>query len=155
MRHPWLALMVIIPLAGCVKTKPTLVAIDSWAYRADSGVVATEAILSHAGQMTPARSREILTIAKPIAEIGLQATHVLQAWQPGQPMPDTLPKLIEELYDLVRLLIRLLPPEQARVLLAQPRVTPRDLSDELARLDVSWRGLLEEIAARLAALGNQ
>jgi len=152
-----LCVLAILPLLGCgMKTKPVLVTADLWAYRADAGAVATEAILADQGVITPARSREILRVAQPVAQLGLQVTRVLRAWQPGAPMPDQLPELVAQLADLVRLVVQLLPQAQAQPILDAPRVTPRgDLDETLDRLVEDWTALLEEIAARLTILGGE
>jgi len=155
-RAPWCYVALLtVTLAGCATTKPKLVMVDTWAYRADSGIVAAETVLAHAGQMPPARSREILGIAQPVAQLGLQITRVLRAWQPEQPIPDQLPELVARLYDLVVTLIALLPDEPGRALRDAPMVQARgDLDAQLEQLEDDWQRLLAQIARRLEEIGG-
>ena len=150
-----LVLGLALAVAGCATTKPNLVTVDLWAYRADSGVVMTEAILAQQGALTVARSKEILSIAQPVAQLGLQISRVLRAWDPTQPVPPQLPALVDELYRLVRLVIALLPKDQARALADAPMVQPRDdLDATLDRLIEDWTDLLADIDRRLEELNH-
>ena len=150
-----LVLGLVLAVAGCATTKPNLVTVDLWAYRADSGVVMTEAILAQQGAITTARSKEILHVAQPVAQLGLQISRVLRAWDPTQPVPPQLPALVEELYRLVRLVIALLPADQAQPLADAPIVRTRDdLDATLDRLIVDWTTLLADIDRRLEELNH-
>jgi hypothetical protein len=110
----WLLLPGLV-LGGCgPKTKPTLVKADAAVYQACKAISDTEIILSKAGLLTPAQSLKLNERLLPVARLGLEFTQALKAWQPGQPLPAQLPKLVKELGDAAALIVELVAKPEAR-----------------------------------------
>ena len=149
---------MLLPLAvGCgPKTKPDLVNVDYWTYRAAQITADTETLLSRAGTITAEQSRTVYRALEPATDLGLECTHILQLWDPEQPMPPQLPKLMLELWKIAQVIIGLLPIEWDRVVAQAKAVTPTGTPDEtLAELDILWRQLAAQIDRRWLELGRR
>lgn len=101
-----LVMALIVPGIGCsAKTKTGLVKADYTLYQAVKAISDTEIVLSRAGMLTPAQSLRINEALLPAAKLGLEATQSLRAWQPGQPLPPQIPRLVRELGDISKVIV--------------------------------------------------
>jgi hypothetical protein len=109
------AIGLALPLAACsAKSKTTLVKADYTLYQSVKAISDTEIVLSRAGMLTPAQSLRINEALLPAAKLGLEATQALRAWQPGQPLPPQLPRLVRELGDISRIIVETAAKPEAR-----------------------------------------
>ena len=150
--------MCCVLAVGCsLKTKQALTQGDAVAYQSQQAIADLETVLSQAGTIPRDKSLEIYRILKPGADIGLEATHVLQMWRPGEPMPAQLPGLVSALWKLTQQIIALLPKDsQSQALQTKAAVnrSAETIDQQLAHLDALWRQLQGQIAARLKVLGG-
>jgi hypothetical protein len=110
-------LLVMVPglVAGCsAKTKPALAKADYALYQSVKAISDTEIVLSRAGALTPAQSLRINEALLPAAKLGMEATQALRAWQPGQPLPPQIPRLVKELGDVSRVIVEIVAQPEAR-----------------------------------------
>ena len=138
-------------------TKPKLVAIDTTAYQMDRTATEIETALSATGAITAAKSREVYAILKPAALLGLDATHILMAWDDTQPIPPQMPDLIAAVMQLATTIAGVLPKDVGTEVAFENarRATARSTPEEqLVELDRLWQALLKQIDARVAALGG-
>ena len=104
-----------VPSVGCsAKSKTTLVKADYALYQAVKAISDTEIVLARAGMLTPAQSLRINEALLPAAKLGLEATQALRAWQPGQPLPPQLPRLVRELGDISKIVVETAAKPEAR-----------------------------------------
>ena len=104
-----------MPSVGCsAKSKTTLVKADYALYQAVKAISDTEIVLARAGMLTPAQSLRINEALLPAAKLGLEATQALRAWQPGQPLPPQLPRLVRELGDISKIVVETAAKPEAR-----------------------------------------
>jgi len=151
-------LILAIGFAACsANTKPELVALDMAAYQTDQTIADVEPLVAQTGALTPDQSRGLCQLLRASSILGLEATHVLQAWDPTQPIPAQLPGLVRELMKLAATIVLMLPRDpavEAALDSAKRREFRATPEEQLVELDKLWRALLVQIDARLAVLGK-
>lgn len=102
-----LACMTLVTMGCAANSKPQLVKADAAIYTAVKAISDVEITLARAGKLTPAQSLRINEALLPAAKLGLESTHALQQWKPGQMAPPQIQRLAKELTDLTKTIIEI------------------------------------------------